>query len=158
MPLATSLMPTANKNPSLPWCKHAIPLWRHICISFACSTGSSSISFPIWVFSRHKKSVEPVLLPVSSIKAFALPWLSKRATLKAPRWCNIIHPLSFKQKMFETNEGHILYIPWGVLVALCFWQSIWSCEVLMESKPKRQITPLCISAYPHLKPNKGFLF
>ena len=86
MPLTTSLRPTANKKPSLPLCKHAlkgekqdgisprvIPLWRHICISFACSTGSSSISFLYEFFQDIKKSVEPVLLLVSSIKAFALP-------------------------------------------------------------------------------------
>ena len=35
----------------------------------------------------NTKNVEPVLLLVPRVEAFALPCLSKRATLKAPRMC-----------------------------------------------------------------------
>ena len=38
--------------------------------------------------------MEPVLLPVPRVEAFALPRLSKRATLKAPRSVNILYTLS----------------------------------------------------------------
>ena len=55
-----------------------------------------------------------------AVKALALPSMSKRATLKAPRWCiDIIYLTNDGQcDLSKANEGCIWYIPWSVPVAL----------------------------------------
>ena len=58
------------------------------------------------------------MMLVPRIKAFALPRLSKRATLKAPRMMYIIIPPEAVDRIRTRANEDLQYIPRGVTVAL----------------------------------------
>ena len=98
--------------------------------------------FRAWSLSCHS---------FHAIKAFVLPWLSKRATPKAPRQCKYIESTIDNERQNRSKPMRAVYnTPHETFPLLCFWQSVWSCEVLMASKPKRTVTPytVCMSAQP----------
>lgn len=50
--------------------------------------------------------------------------------------------------MLWANKGCIYDTSQGASPLLCSWQTFGSCEVLIASKPKRTVTPLCIYVHP----------
>ena len=73
---------------------------------------------------QKRKSVEPFCHSFHRVKALALPSLSKRATLKAPRRCKYIIPfptnrhgkcLKLKRAVYNTSQR--------AFPLLCFWQT-----------------------------------
>ena len=95
--------------------------------------------FRAWSLSCHS---------FHAIKAFALPWLSKRATPKAPRQCKYIESTIDNERQKRSKPMRAVYnTPHETFPLLCFWQSVWSCEVLMASKPKRTVTPYTVCMY-----------
>ena len=83
-------------------------------------------------FCEYKKKRGASPLPVPRVKAFALPCKSKRATLKAPRRCKyIIRPnASCVKNGVWRHQVHGYNTPLGAFPLLCFWLTVWSCEVL----------------------------
>ena len=58
-------------------------------------------------FANIYEYVEPVCRSFHCVKALALPYLSKRATLKAPRRCKYIIPPPYQRKLSEAKEACI---------------------------------------------------
>ena len=69
----------------------------------------------------YEKSVEPVLSLVPRIWALALPCLSKRATLKAPRRCILSH---HDMGHFCQKPMRAYNTPRRASPLLCFWQTV----------------------------------
>ena len=72
-------------------------------------------------------------------------------TPKAPRQCKYIESTIDNERQNRSKPMRAVYnTPHETFPLLCFWQSVWSCEVLMASKPKRTVTPytVCMSAQP----------
>ena len=86
-------------------------------------------------FSIHTKNVEPVLCPVHILKALALPCLSNRATLKAPRRCIYHSP--------PCVDGYNNYTSRGVPVALVLTSSL-NLRDSQNVKPKAFRKRLCM--------------
>ena len=68
--------------------------------------------------TQTKKERGASLMLVPRIQAFALPRLSKRATLKAPRMMYIIIPPEAVDRIRTRANEDLQYIPRGVTVAL----------------------------------------
>ena len=68
-----------------------------------------------------KRGASP--LPVPRVKAFALPWLSKRATLKAPRLCTYIESTLDNERQNRPKPIRAVYnTPHEAFPLLCSWQ------------------------------------
>ena len=98
--------------------------------------------FRAWSLSCHS---------FHAIKAFVLPWLSKRATPKAPRQCKYIEStLDNEQKNRPKAMRAVYNTPHEAFCIALFLTYSWICEVHRSSKPKRTKTPftICMSAQP----------
>lgn len=88
------------------------------------------------------KNVEPTSHSFHSVKAFALPCQSKRATPKAPRQCMyILPPSSLSHLDTEAMGTHIVHLK-GRSRCFVFDRQLRVCEVLTLSIPKRTVTPI----------------
>lgn len=65
------------------------------------------LAVTIFILCIYIKNVEPVLSLVPRVKAFALPRMSKRATLKAPRRCVYNSSSLPTSILLEAKEGCI---------------------------------------------------
>ena len=89
--------------------------------------------------------MEPVLCPFHCIKAFALPCLSKRATLKAPR-CVFICPC--KIQLWKSQPYIVAYkdTPWDVSVALFLTSSLkLRSSYTVKTKASSNAFNICVS-------------
>ena len=107
-------------------------------------------------YTKKKRGASLSLVP--RVEAFALPYQSKRATLKAPRKC--IYRLFHKIQSTHRNGHSILkgmYIihPRGVPVALFLTNSL-NLRSSNTSKPKRTVTPFMYMCLPKHPTHKGF--
>lgn len=91
----------------------------------------------------YEKSVESVLSLVPCIWALALPYLSKRATLKALRRCILSH---HDMGHFCQKPMRAYNTPRRTSPLLCFWQTVELAR-FWYVKTKRTVTPFM---YVHL--------
>ena len=107
----------------------------------------------------NTKNVEPVLLLVPRVEAFALPCLSKRATLKAPRMCiyNSIPLISWHANVKRKNGRNGYNTPMRRPRCFVFDKHL-NVRSSNTSKPKRKIRlyymyvscpPLCPIGFQH---------
>ena len=57
---------------------------------------------------------------------------------------------------YTTCSGRNVYTPHRASPLLCFWQTVWSCEVLTRQNQSVQLRLLCIYAHPCFSPCRGF--
>ncbi len=95
----------------------------------------------------QRENVEPVLLLVPRVKAFALPGLSKRATLKAPRKCKYTVTLNRPQTTESRSKPMkaVYNTPYEAFCIALFLTTRRVCEVLTRQNQSVQLRLfLCI--------------
>ena len=107
-------------------------------------------------YTKKKRGASPSLVP--RVEAFALPYKSKRATLKAPRKCIYNHPTRYNPsiEMDTASWKECIQYTQGAFPLLCSWLIVELCENSTQSKPKRTVTPFMYMCLPKHPTHEGF--
>ena len=118
--------------------------------SFFLCQPTPLLSWLIFTFLLIHKNVEPVLLPVPRCKGSRIALLVETSNVESPTpMLCIIHALlllSFINN--KTQQGLYIKTSQGAFPLLCSWLTVWTCEILTSSKPKRSVNALCIMSRP----------
>ena len=98
--------------------------------------------------------MEPVLSLVPRVKAFALPRMSKRATLKAPRRC-VYNSSSLPTSICSKPKRAVYNTPCRASPLLCSWQLNWNLRDSRIVKTKAFSYALICICRPDLLPSCG---